>query len=170
MDTILRFADRTITVTLPATEGDAATVDGAPHGLERLARGPATGAPGGWTVEDVALEIDGRPVHATVARRPDRVLVAVHGRLFAFAVGDEARAGAAHAGSGVVLAPMPGKVTRVLVAPGDEVEVGQALIVVEAMKMETTLAAEVAGRVGAVHALAGSMVDGGAVLVEIAAR
>jgi len=55
----------------------------------------------------------------------------------------------------------------VLVAEGDVVEVGQALVVLEAMKMESTLAAEVAGRVTSVRAVAGATVAGGDVLVEI---
>ena len=62
---------------------------------------------------------------------------------------------------------MPGKVVAVLVAEGDVVEVGQALVVLEAMKMESTLAAEVAGRVRAVRAVAGALVTAGDLLVEI---
>ena len=107
---------------------------------------------------------------ARAARRGDRVQVCVDGRVVAFAVGDDARgATGGHAGSGTVTAPMPGKVTRVAVAVGDAVEPGQALVVLEAMKMETTLAAEITGTVRAVHASPGAMVDAGALLVEIAA-
>jgi biotin carboxyl carrier protein len=62
---------------------------------------------------------------------------------------------------------MPGTVIAVLVAVGDAVEAGQPVVVLEAMKMESTLVAEVAGRVGAVAALAGALVAGGDVLVEI---
>ena len=50
------------------------------------------------------------------------------------------------------------------------VEVGQALVVLEAMKMESTLAAEVAGRVDAVRVAPGALVAAGDVLVEIAPR
>jgi biotin carboxyl carrier protein len=97
------------------------------------------------------------------------VLVALEGRVHAFATGAEAAAGTAvaRAGSGVVVAPMPGKIVAVLVQPGDTVEPGQLLVVLEAMKMETTLAAEIGGTVAAVHGAAGSMVDAGAVLIEI---
>jgi biotin carboxyl carrier protein len=63
---------------------------------------------------------------------------------------------------------MPGKVVKVLVATGDAVTAGQPLVVVEAMKMETTLAAEIDGTVKAVNASTGDTVDAGAVLVEIA--
>jgi biotin carboxyl carrier protein len=46
-----------------------------------------------------------------------------------------------------VLAPMPGKVVRVLVAAGDEVEAGQGLVVVEAMKMQNEIRAPKSGRI-----------------------
>jgi biotin carboxyl carrier protein len=57
----------------------------------------------------------------------------------------------------------------VLVAAGDAVTAGQPLVVIEAMKMETTLAAEIDGTVRSVAAEAGAMVDAGSVLVEITA-
>jgi biotin carboxyl carrier protein len=47
------------------------------------------------------------------------------------------------------------------------VTLGQPLVVLEAMKMESTLAAELEGRVRAVHAVAGALVDAGQVLVEL---
>jgi len=64
-------------------------------------------------------------------------------------------------------APMNGVVTRVLVEPDDEVVPGQPLVAVEAMKMEHLVRAPRAGRVKAVHAAAGAMVQGGTVLVEL---
>jgi len=63
---------------------------------------------------------------------------------------------------------MPGKVIAVLVAEGDAVEAGQPLVLVEAMKMETTLAAGIAGTVRRVAAQPGQLVDAGQVLVEVA--
>lgn len=66
-----------------------------------------------------------------------------------------------------VIAPMPGKVLQVLVAPGQRVAIGDGLVIVEAMKMEHRIVAEGDAVVGAVHAVAGQMVDGGAVLVEL---
>jgi biotin carboxyl carrier protein len=62
---------------------------------------------------------------------------------------------------------MPGKVIAVLVAAGDTVEAGQPVVVLEAMKMESTLAAEVAGTVAAVSATPGATVGAGELLVEI---
>jgi geranyl-CoA carboxylase alpha subunit len=63
--------------------------------------------------------------------------------------------------------PVAGKVTQVLVAPGDVVREGQQLVCVEAMKMEMWLCAEQAGQVQAVHAGTGEQVEAGAVLVEL---
>ena len=64
-------------------------------------------------------------------------------------------------------APIPGKVVSVKVAEGDEVEPGQPLVVLEAMKMENELAAEQKGRVAAVHISEGNTVEGGEVLIEL---
>jgi biotin carboxyl carrier protein len=64
-----------------------------------------------------------------------------------------------------VRAPMPGRVVRVLVAPGDQVTAGQGVIVVEAMKMENELRAPKAGRVKDVRVSAGTLVDAGKVLI-----
>ncbi len=71
------------------------------------------------------------------------------------------------AGSGTVTVPMQGTIVRVGVAVGDAVEVGQALCVLEAMKMENTVAAEVAGTVTEVRVSAGDPVGAGDVLLVI---
>jgi geranyl-CoA carboxylase alpha subunit len=63
--------------------------------------------------------------------------------------------------------PVAGKVTQVLVAVGDEVQTGQQLVCVEAMKMEMWLCAEGAGTVKAVHAKPSEQVESAAVLVEL---
>ena len=62
---------------------------------------------------------------------------------------------------------MPGKVVRVLVSPGDEVQAGQGLVVVEAMKMENEISAPRAGRVKSVDANPGQNVETGARLVVL---
>jgi len=168
--TTLRAGDRTLSVRLaPEPGGFAATVDDAAHRVAVLALGAASMPAAGVTTQEVALEVDGRVHRALVARASGRVLVALDGRVHVFETGAEGGGGsaAARAGSGVVSAPMPGKIVAVLVEAGDAVEAGQPLIVLEAMKMETTLAAEIAGTVAAVHGTAGGMVEGGALLVEI---
>jgi biotin carboxyl carrier protein len=62
---------------------------------------------------------------------------------------------------------MPGGVVRVLAAPGDAVTAGQALVVLEAMKMEHTVVAPVDGVVGEVRAGPGDQVETGQVLAVV---
>jgi acetyl/propionyl-CoA carboxylase alpha subunit len=68
-----------------------------------------------------------------------------------------------------VTAPMPGTVIRVEVGTGDSVQARQALVVLEAMKMEIPVHSPFAGTVTAVHVSAGDRVAGGTVLVELGA-
>ena len=71
----------------------------------------------------------------------------------------------AHAGS--LLAPMPGAVVRVAVAEGARVTAGQPLVVLEAMKMEHTVAAPVDGVVTALHVRPGDQVESGQALAVV---
>jgi len=68
---------------------------------------------------------------------------------------------------GAVRAPMPGKVVRVLVKPGDAVESGAGLIILEAMKMQNELQAPTEGIVRDVRVKEGDSVEGNAVLVAL---
>ncbi len=79
---------------------------------------------------------------------------------------DGMRAGTRGGASGLE-APMPGKVIKVAVRPGDSVTKGQELLVVEAMKMENALRAPRDGLVKRVSAAVGDMVTPGVVLVEL---
>ena len=74
------------------------------------------------------------------------------------------------AAGGVLTAPMPGLVLRVMVGEGQQVEAGAPLVVVEAMKMENELRAAAAGVVRRIHVSAGDAVEKGAHLVEIEAE
>ncbi|MER6470127.1 acetyl/propionyl/methylcrotonyl-CoA carboxylase subunit alpha [Streptomyces collinus] len=78
--------------------------------------------------------------------------------------------GAAHAGADSLTAPMPGTVTVVKVAVGDEVTAGQSLLVVEAMKMEHVISAPHAGTVAELDVAPGSTVAMDQVLAVIAPR
>jgi len=68
---------------------------------------------------------------------------------------------------GRILAPMPGQVIAIPVGKGEQVKQGQALMVIEAMKMEHTIVATHAGRVSAINYLIGDRVEDGAELVII---
>ena len=70
-------------------------------------------------------------------------------------------------GNAIVCSPMPGRVVSVLVVPDQEVKVGQSIAIVEAMKMENELHAEVDGTVSQIHVKAGDLVDGQAKLVTL---
>ena len=75
--------------------------------------------------------------------------------------------GGAGGGSGEVAAPMQGTIVKVLVEVGATVEAGQAVVVLEAMKMENQIQAEKSGTVKEVRCKAGDTVGGGDVLVVI---
>jgi biotin carboxyl carrier protein len=116
--------------------------------------------------------LDGRMYDARVEETPTGLVVVIDGYRFEMEVRDPrrwSRKDAARAGDGVqtVVAPMPGKVVRVLVAQGDEVKAGQGLLVVEAMKMQNEIKAARAGRVLSLTVKEGATVAAGQVLATI---
>jgi biotin carboxyl carrier protein len=116
--------------------------------------------------------LDGRIYDARVEETADGLVVVIDGYRFEIEVRDPrrwSRKGAARGADGVqmVLAPMPGKVVRVLVAPGDEVAAGQGLLVVEAMKMQNEMKAARAGKILSVTVKEGATVTAGEVLATI---
>jgi len=72
-----------------------------------------------------------------------------------------------HHGSAEIIAPMPGKVVRVLVEAGQEVEAGTGLVVVEAMKMQNEMKSPRAGNVVSINVSAGDTVEAGTLLAVI---
>ncbi len=66
-----------------------------------------------------------------------------------------------------VVSPIAGIVLEVQCAPGDSVQVNQALLILEAMKMKTSITAPAAGKVRAVHVAAGETVRENQLLVEL---
>jgi biotin carboxyl carrier protein len=75
--------------------------------------------------------------------------------------------GAGKTKSGQILSPMPGKVTKLLKAAGDRIEAGDVVLVMEAMKMEYTLKADVSGTIETLSCKAGDQVPLGKLLVKI---
>jgi acetyl-CoA/propionyl-CoA carboxylase biotin carboxyl carrier protein len=113
----------------------------------------------------VRAELDGRrfdlkllvpePPHAELARRRR----------------ERSRAGGGHgAAKDAVVSPMQGTVLAVEVAEGDQVEAGQVLCIVEAMKMENEIAAHRAGRVSGLSVAAGESVKTGQVICVLASE
>ena len=72
------------------------------------------------------------------------------------------------AGGNQIVAPMPGRIVLVKAQPGDTVEEGQELLVMEAMKMELALKAPRAGTIASVHAAQGDFVEADTVLLRFA--
>jgi biotin carboxyl carrier protein len=77
------------------------------------------------------------------------------------------RVGAAEQGVMKIKAPMPGKVVRVLAGVGTQVELGQSVIVIEAMKMQNELKAPKSGVVKKINVAEGAAVDAGQALAEV---
>ena len=79
------------------------------------------------------------------------------------------RASAEHDDEGrrQLIAPMPGKVVRVLLKPGDEVKMGQGVVVVEAMKMQNEVKSPKAGRVIEIRVTEGATVNANQVLAIV---
>lgn len=151
---------------LVALDGRSWDVDAAfigPHVLSLLLRDGA----GGTVVvsREVSLAVD--PVH-------EQVIVGVGTLPVPAALEARRRSGRTAdgpAGSGPqrILAPMPGKIVRVLVRPGDVVQPRHPLVVVEAMKMENELRATRDGTVADVLVQEGQSVEAGTLLVVVAA-
>jgi biotin carboxyl carrier protein len=113
-----------------------------------------------------------------VDRGEDELIVHVNGRAVVVRGGaqrfgarqaraNRPRDGAASGGAQRIVAPMPGRIARVLVKTGDPVAARQGLVVVEAMKMENELRATRAGTVTEVRAVEGALVEANAVLIVV---
>ncbi len=106
---------------------------------------------------------------ARVVRDRDRVYVLADGELATLVEQPRFPDHAAQAIAGGLVAPMPGKVVKVLVTPGQEVAAGAAIVVLEAMKMEHTVRAPEAGVIGEIKVAVGDQVVDGALLGTITA-
>lgn len=155
----------------PDDDGWIVTVDGVERPVRLVRQGGAwsmllgSTRAGHYDSHEIRVEPRGRGafgVHVGGAEVP--VTVDAPGRT-------PVRVGGVVAGSDLsVVAPMPGRVVKVLVQPGDAVEPRQGLVIVEAMKMENELRSPVAGIVRDVRATPGTSVDANAVLVVVGPR
>ena len=161
-----------------------ATRDGASHVVE------VTGGEGRYrlTIGDDAWDVDARLTAqgiyslliggvsyvADVVDREGTCVVDVGGEAYEVLVEEQTRwiirtkggaAGAAHVQT--LTAPLPGKITHVAVRPGDRVQAGDTLVVIEAMKMENEFKAATAGTVTEVRVQPGQAVNPGDLLVVV---
>lgn len=115
------------------------------------------------------VRVDGQPVRFLHERTGGRLRIAIGGEYFDFELSDAGRSrrAASSHGNPETRAPMPGKVLQVSARVDDEVKPGDPLLILEAMKMENVLSAEVAGTVREVHVKPGEMVEPGKLLVLV---
>jgi len=119
-----------------------------------------------------SLLVDGVSYVADVVDRDGACVVDVGGELYEITVEEQTRhiirtRGGAAGGSRsrTLTAPLPGKISRVAVRPGDAVAAGDTLLVIEAMKMENEFKAGAAGTVAEVRVQPGQAVNAGDVLI-----
>jgi len=110
--------------------------------------------------------IDGRKQHARFWGEDGRWDLFVGGDQFAVVLPDPFADTVPDHAHGGLTAPMPGIIRAVLTAPGERVEKGRALVIMEAMKMEHTIRAPADGIVESVNAVEGAMTEAGTVLVS----
>ena len=140
-------------------EGRTRTVDARPAGQGRLS---LLLTDDGFRSYDVAIApASATELHIHLPEGP--VTAIVNGRRARRDRGPDSAA----AGEQRIAAPMPGRIVRVLVAPGDSVKAGQPLVVVEAMKMENELSAARAGKIKDVQVRDGMSVEAGRLLVIV---
>jgi biotin carboxyl carrier protein len=107
------------------------------------------------------------------AAKPESLEVTVSNHAYAITLTDPKRfrgvqsSGSQTNGAAEIVAPMPGKVVRVLVEAGVSVEAGEGIIVVEAMKMQNEMKSPKAGKVTTINVNAGATVNAGDVLAVV---
>lgn len=164
MNTLLvTIDDHTYSVSLKPTarggEVYEATIDGETLSVT-LPRSTAIVAEMEWLI------IDGRPYE--IVADPNLQWLNAYDGLHTVDVQDSnQRVSRPRSGDGRVKAPIPGLITRVLVAPGAAVEAGQALLILEAMKMENEIRAPFDGTVSSISVAGGQTVVRNQVLVEV---
>jgi acetyl-CoA/propionyl-CoA/long-chain acyl-CoA carboxylase, biotin carboxylase, biotin carboxyl carrier protein len=116
---------------------------------------------------DVDVEVDGRRFSVSVWLPESAMAAAAPAARSRKRAASGGSSGGAALSGGDVAVPMQGTIVKVLVAAGDEVEAGQAVVVLEAMKMENNIAATKAGTVTEVKVAVGDTVGAGDVVVTI---
>ncbi len=181
------FIEQRLERLVPKTEPSSSVLQAAARA--RLAANPHAGSPSPWSrlrgfrlsgephthvrlraganTFDVEVEAHAPMLHGRMVG--DDIVVFDGGDAHAFAIAAIHATDGAGAGSGSIVSPMPGKVISVKVKAGDAVTKGQALLILEAMKMEHTLTAPFDGKVASLNASEGGQAVEGTVLAVIEA-
>ncbi len=120
-----------------------------------------------WDGESLALTVAGRETRHRFVIDGANYHLLRDGEILTFAEPDLLAGEDAASDPGRVVTPASGRVSRVAVAVGDVIAAGDALIAIEAMKMETVLSARASGRVAAIHACQGEQVQAGETVMEL---
>jgi biotin carboxyl carrier protein len=159
---------RTISIERATAGRYRVIVDGRPHSVDAVRVGSF-----GLSLLFGGANGSSREIQLSPGHAPGEMLVGLDGKSVTVAVNGRrtrrasAEGGTAPRGEQTVVAPMPGRVVRLLVSSGDEVTARQPVVVVEAMKMENELRSPKAGRVKEIVVAAGESVDAGRRLVVI---
>ena len=120
---------------------------------------------------DLLADLGGARIKATVVRHGANLTIMLRGQSHTLTIHDPYALGSDEEGAGGKLtAPMPGKVVAVMVEPGEKVEKGRPLMILEAMKMEHTITAPRDGLVAQLNFAVGCLVSEGAELLALAAE
>jgi 3-methylcrotonyl-CoA carboxylase alpha subunit len=137
--------------------------------LLRLGERDIAAAAGPLADDVLIVELDGVRQRAMVLEHgPDSLVSLAGGRWQLVEIDPLATRAGEEAATGRLTAPMPGRVVRVLVEPGNRVRTGQPLLIIEAMKMEHTVASPAEGTVAAVRCAVGDLIEEGAELIALA--
>jgi biotin carboxyl carrier protein len=164
-DILINGTRRSVEVTAPFAEGSRviAVIDGRSVMADSLSISPGV----------YSMLLDGRSLDVTVEEATNGLLVRINGREFKLEITDprawrRGRDGSIElAGRQQIAAPMPGKIVRVLVAMGQQVEAGQGLLVIEAMKMQNEIRSPKSGTVEKI-VREGQTVNAGEILAVVA--
>ncbi|HYJ15717.1 MAG TPA: biotin/lipoyl-containing protein [Candidatus Limnocylindria bacterium] len=161
-----KLGDQTFTVDIEETAPSVYRVS--VDGNEFIVDGKKTGR------TNYSLIVDNRSFEIEVDNTDDDYRVLVDGRNYHVNLVDERRVRVGGAQGGLelqgrqkVVVPMPGKILAVLVSDGDQVEKGQGLVIVEAMKMENEVHSPIAGEVKEIKVKPGDTVESGALLLIV---
>jgi propionyl-CoA carboxylase alpha chain len=120
-----------------------------------------------WSEEDIDIDVDGRRSRSRVTYDGDHLYVQIVRGTIDFLVVPRFDVRRSEATPGGLNAPMPGVILDIKVSAGQRVELGQTLVIMEAMKMEHVISAPHTGTVRAVLVAAGQQVDSGTELLAL---